>query len=52
MSWFIEAKNLTDEPYAATTGVVANAGANPESTSRAFLPGDGRGVFAGIEWKW
>jgi iron complex outermembrane receptor protein len=52
LSWFIEAKNLTDERYAATTGVVANAGADPDQKSRNFLPGDGRGVFAGIEWKW
>ncbi|MEX1049270.1 MAG: TonB-dependent receptor [Akkermansiaceae bacterium] len=51
-SWFIEAKNLTDERYAATTGVVANAGRDPENSSRSFLPGDGRGVFAGVEWKW
>lgn len=52
LSWFIEAKNLTDESYAATTGVVANAGVSPEFNSRNFLPGDGRGVYAGIEWKW
>ena len=48
ISWFVEAKNLTDERYAATTGVIDNAG----GTDRAqFLPGDGRSVFAGIEWK-
>ncbi|MES2440449.1 MAG: TonB-dependent receptor [Verrucomicrobiota bacterium] len=52
ISWFVEAKNLTDEHYAATTGVVANAGPDPANTSRSFLPGDGRSVFAGIEWKW
>ena len=52
LSWFIEAKNLTDERYAATTGVVAHAGAAPDQKSRNFLPGDGRGVFAGVEWKW
>jgi iron complex outermembrane recepter protein len=52
ISWFIEAKNLTDETYAATTGVTANAGPTPEATSRNFLPGDGRSVFAGLEWKW
>ena len=51
-SWFIEAKNLTDERYAATTGVVANAGADPVNRSRNFLPGDGRGIFAGMEWRW
>lgn len=52
VSWFIEAKNLTDETYAATTGVAADAGPSPEAKSRNFLPGDGRSVFAGIEWKW
>jgi iron complex outermembrane receptor protein len=52
LSWFIEAKNLTDERYAATTGAVANAGAAPDQKSRNFLPGDGRGVCAGVEWKW
>jgi iron complex outermembrane recepter protein len=52
ISWFIEAKNLTDETYAATTGVTANAGPTPEASSRNFLPGDGRSVFTGIEWKW
>ncbi len=51
-SWFIEAKNLTDERYAATTGVVASAGADPVNRSRNFLPGDGRGIFAGMEWRW
>lgn len=48
ISWFVEAKNLTDETYAATTGVEAVSAPN----SRNFLPGDGRSVFAGIEWKW
>lgn len=52
LSWFIEAKNLTDERYAATTGVVADAGAGAYSTSRNFLPGDGRGIYAGVEWAW
>ncbi len=51
-SWFIEAKNLTGERYAATTGVVANAGVDPDHKSRNFLSGDGRGFFAGIEWTW
>lgn len=52
LSWFVEAKNLTDEHYAATTGVVADAGAGAYSTSRNFLSGDGRGVYAGVEWAW
>lgn len=49
ISWFIEVKNLADETYAATTGVIADAGG---VDSRAFLPGEGRCVFAGIEWSW
>lgn len=47
-SWFIEAKNLTDETHAATHGVIDNAGGVDQ---RQFLPGDGRSVFAGLEWK-
>lgn len=49
VSWFIEARNLTDEVYAATTGVAADV---KGLDSRNFLPGDGRSVFAGLEWKW
>jgi iron complex outermembrane receptor protein len=49
ISWFVEGKNLTDERYAATTGVIENAGGTDQ---RQFLPGDGRGVFAGIEYRW
>ena len=48
VSWFIEAKNLTDENYPATHGVIDNAGGTDQ---RQFLPGDGRSVFAGLEWK-
>jgi iron complex outermembrane receptor protein len=48
ISWFIEAKNLTDETYAASHGVILNAlGADQAQ----FLPGDGRSVFAGIEYR-
>lgn len=48
ISWFVEAKNLTDEIHAATHGVIDNANGTDQ---RQFLPGDGRSVFAGIEWK-
>lgn len=48
ISWFIEAKNLTGETHTATHGVIDNAGG---ADRRQFLPGDGRSVFAGIEWK-
>ncbi|HET6409500.1 MAG TPA: TonB-dependent receptor [Chthoniobacteraceae bacterium] len=47
-SFYVEAKNLTDKKYAATTDVVERA-----SPGQAlFLPGDGRGYFAGIEFRW
>lgn len=46
---FVEGKNLTDETYAATTGVIADAFGRD---SAQFLPGDGASVFAGIEYRW
>lgn len=49
LSWFVEVRNLTDEQYAATTGVIENANGTDQ---RQFLPGDGRSVFAGVEWRW
>ncbi len=47
-SMYVEAKNLTDKIYSATTNVVQNAAGG----GAHFLPGDGRGVYAGFEWKW
>jgi len=46
--FFIEGRNLTDNNYAATTGVIDNARGRD---SAQFLPGDGASVFAGIEWR-
>jgi iron complex outermembrane receptor protein len=48
-SVFVEARNLTDETYAATTGVIARA---TDFNRAQFLPGDGRSFFGGVEWKW
>lgn len=48
LSFFIEGRNLTDEDYAATTGVIANA--NGQDTAQ-FLPGDGVSVYLGFEWR-
>ncbi len=48
VSWYVEGRNLADRKYAATTGVIANAGG---VDSRQFSPGMGRSVFAGLEWK-
>jgi iron complex outermembrane receptor protein len=47
LSWFVEGRNLTNEKYAATTSVIANANG---ADSAVFNPGEGRGVYAGIEW--
>ncbi|HTH44217.1 MAG TPA: TonB-dependent receptor, partial [Oxalicibacterium sp.] len=48
-SWFVDARNLGDKTYAATTGVMADAGG---ADSRQFYPGDGRSLYAGIELKY
>lgn len=48
-SVFFEAKNLTDENYAATTGVITSV---PPGSPAQFLPGDGRAFYGGIEWRW
>ncbi|KZE26858.1 TonB-dependent receptor family protein [Crenobacter luteus] len=48
LGWFVEGRNLTDEKYAATTGVIRDAGGQDAAQ---FLPGDGRAFYAGLEWK-
>lgn len=48
LSWFVEVRNLADERYASTHGVIDNAGGVDQ---RQFLPGDGRSVFAGFTLK-
>ncbi len=48
LSWFLEGRNLTDEKYAATTGVTRTATAN----QAIFMPGDGRSVYAGVQWRY
>lgn len=53
MSWFIDARNLADKRYAATTGVIADSrspGAGGQNAAQ-FNPGLGRSVFVGVEWK-
>lgn len=45
---FFDARNLTDERYAATTGVITS----PTATNQAlFIPGDGRSFYAGLRYK-
>lgn len=43
---FVDARNLTDKVYAATTGVIVNANG---ADSAQFAPGEGRSVYAGVE---
>ena len=44
LSWFVEGRNLGDKRYAATTGVMRNAGGNDQAQ---FAPGEGRAVYVG-----
>ncbi|MDP1539538.1 MAG: TonB-dependent receptor [Moraxellaceae bacterium] len=52
MSWFVEARNLTNKSYAATTGVVRDASVPANMLvgrdQALFSPGDGRSLYAGI----
>jgi iron complex outermembrane receptor protein len=49
LSWFIDARNLADKIYAATTNVLADARG---TDTRAFYPGEGRALYAGIELRY
>ncbi len=48
-SWFIEGRNLANQKYAATTGVVADA-ARAFTSQAQFFPGDGRTAYLGVTW--
>jgi iron complex outermembrane recepter protein len=52
VSLYLEAKNLADQDYVSTTGVVQQATALPVASRNYYFPGDGRAFYAGIEWKW
>lgn len=47
-SWFVDARNLQDRRWIASTGVVADARG---VDSRNFLPGDGRSFYLGLQWR-
>jgi iron complex outermembrane receptor protein len=53
LSLFLDARNLTDKKYAATTDVIAQPaiGAFGPNTN-VFIPGDGRSVYAGLTMRW
>ncbi|AYC31493.1 TonB-dependent receptor [Pseudomonas cavernae] len=48
LGFFVEGRNLADKTYIATTGVIANADGRD---SAQFLPGDGRSLYVGLEWR-
>lgn len=47
-SWFVDARNLQDRKWIASTNVVADARGLDAAN---FLPGDGRSVYVGVEWR-
>ncbi|UVE18383.1 TonB-dependent receptor [Pseudomonas sp. LS44] len=48
LGFFVEGRNLSDKTYVATTGVIANANGQD---SAQFMPGDGRSLYVGLEWR-
>jgi iron complex outermembrane receptor protein len=50
-SIFFEAKNLTDEHYAAAVDPIADASTENEPVE-IFHPGDGRAFYGGVSWTW
>jgi iron complex outermembrane receptor protein len=51
-SWFLDARNLTNKKYAATTNISANYTAPATAgDGRRYYPGDGRSVYVGVEAK-
>jgi len=53
LTLFLDGRNLTDEKYAATTGLITEpaVGAFGPNTVQ-FIPGDGRAVYAGLTMRW
>lgn len=47
-AWFVDARNLADRKWISSTGVVADAMGRDQAN---FMPGDGRSVYFGVEWK-
>lgn len=50
LSWFADARNLTNKTYAATTNVVADA--RLDAAKRFYYPGDGRSLYVGLELRY
>jgi iron complex outermembrane recepter protein len=49
-SVFIDCRNLTNQRYAASIDVIADARTEPNP--EIFHPGDGRAFYGGVSWSW
>jgi iron complex outermembrane receptor protein len=49
-SVFIDCRNLTNQHYAASIDVIADARTEPNP--EIFHPGDGRSFYGGVSWSW
>jgi iron complex outermembrane receptor protein len=49
-SIFLDCKNLTDQRYASSIDVIADARTQPKP--QIFHPGDGRAFYGGVSWAW
>ncbi len=49
-SVFVDCKNLTNQRYASSIDVIADA--RTESNPEIFHPGDGRSFYGGVSWSW
>ncbi|HEU0209998.1 MAG TPA: TonB-dependent receptor [Candidatus Udaeobacter sp.] len=49
-SVFIDCRNLSNQRYAASIDVIADARAGPDPA--IFHPGDGRSIYGGVSWTW
>ena len=49
VTFYVDARNLTDKTYATTTGVITT----PTASNQAqFISGDGRAFYTGLKFKW
>jgi iron complex outermembrane receptor protein len=47
---FIDCRNLTNQRYASSIDVIADA--RTEANPEIFHPGDGRAFYGGVSWSW
>jgi outer membrane receptor protein involved in Fe transport len=47
---FLDCRNLTNQRYASSIDVIADARTEPNP--EIFHPGDGRSFYGGVSWSW